>query len=72
MEKKTVTINAVLANDLAGFLESVGMNEEVKKNIFTCAGCGRTMKIDEIACFRTQKPHTILVFGQECFSKGIK
>lgn len=63
-----VTINAVHRRDMKGFLKSGGLKDEVKKNEFICAGCGRTMKIDDIAYIKTKKPKC-LVYGDECYWK---
>jgi len=60
-----VTINAVHGRDLKGFLESCGLKDEIKKNEFICAGCGRTMKIDEIGYIKGKEPKC-LVYGDEC------
>lgn len=65
-----VTITAVHERDLKGFLESCGMKEEVKKDEFICAGCGRTMKMNEIATIKSIKPYpTVKLYGGECSMK---
>ena len=60
-----VTINAVHRRDMSGFLKSCGLKDEVKKDSFICAGCGRTMKMDDIAYIKGKKPKC-LVYGVEC------
>lgn len=67
MTEKKVTIHAVHEHDMVEFLTSCELTEEIEKNEFICAGCGRTMKIDEIAYIKpVQSPPTVELYGDEC------
>lgn len=70
-KKKEVTLHAVHEHDLVEFLKSAGLGEEVKKNSFICAGCGRTMTIDDIVSIVGKHPKS-LVYGHECYLKAGK
>ena len=65
-----VTITAVHEHDMEEFLTSCGLKDEIKKNEFICAGCGRTMTIKEITRIKTVKPYpTVKLYGDECRMK---
>ena len=63
---KKVTIHAVHERDMKVFLKSAGWEDEIKADSFICAGCGRIMKIEDIAYIKTKRPKC-LVYGDECY-----
>lgn len=68
MGRDRVTINAIYDGDLAEFLRLSGLEDEVKKDAFICAGCGRTMTISDVSYIKTAKPK-LKVYGSECYGK---
>lgn len=65
-----VIIHAVHEHNMVEFLTSCGFEDEIKKDEFICAGCGRTMTIKEIAYIKpVQSPPTVELYGDECWMK---
>lgn len=65
MGRDRVTFCAIQNGELAEFLRMVGLEEFVKKDSFTCAGCGKTLTIDEVSYVEVVKPKP-RVYGAEC------
>ena len=66
-----VIINEIHERDLKELLESRGLKNQIKKNKFVCAGCGRTITMDEIVYIKSVKPWpTVELSGNECWMKA--
>jgi hypothetical protein len=65
-----ITIHAVHSKDLLEFLISAGLAEEVEIDRFICAGCGDTLKAEEITHIKTARPKC-LVYVETVVKTGI-
>lgn len=65
MPRDRVTFRAIQNGELEEFLCMAGLEEFVKRESFTCAGCGNTLTISEVSYVEVVKPEP-RVYGAEC------